>query len=78
MTSNRRPSRSLIGRLLRAIGRAVRGGAEPMAIGNSVADGGQDNQDDAIGGVMIAGAGRRFGDAASQGSGPDAPKDKDL
>jgi len=49
-----------------------------MAIGNSVADGGQDNQYDAIGGVLIAGAGRRFGDAASEGSGPDAPKDKDL
>ena len=47
-----------------------------MAIGNSVGDG-QDNQYDAIGGAMITGAGRRFGDAASEGSGPDAPKDKE-
>ena len=77
MTPKERPSGSLIGRLFRSIGRTIKGGAESMAIGNSVGDG-QDNQYDAIGGAMITGAGRRFGDAASEGSGPDAPKDKDL
>jgi hypothetical protein len=60
----------VIGRLLRALGRGIRGGAEPAGIGNTIAQDG-DHTMEAIGGAMIVGAGRRFGDAANEGTGTD-------
>ena len=60
----------MIGRFLRAVGRAIRGGTEPAGIGNTIAQDG-DHTIEAIGGAMIVGAGRRFGDAANEGTGPD-------
>jgi hypothetical protein len=64
-----------VGRSLRAIGgaigRAIRDLAEPAAIGNTLGSNAGDRTIDAVGGSMIAGAGRRAGDAANTGTGPD-------
>jgi hypothetical protein len=67
----------VIGRLGRALGRGIRDGAEPAGIGNTIAQDG-DHTIDAIGGAMIVGAGRRFGDAANEGSGPRDPDQPDY
>jgi hypothetical protein len=74
MTAVRAVGRS-VGRLLRALGgatgRAIRDLAEPAAIGNTLGSNAGDRTIDAVGGSMIAGAGRRAGEDANKGTGPD-------
>jgi hypothetical protein len=71
----------MVGRLLRALGgalgRAIRDLAEPAAIGNTFGAN-ADHTIDAVGGPMIAGAGRRAGDATNEGTGPDEPDKPDY
>ena len=63
----------MVGRWLRALGgasgRAIRDLAEPAAIGNTLGSNAGDRTIDAVGGSMIAGAGRRAGEAANEGTG---------
>ena len=65
----------MVGRFFRALGgatgRAIRDVAEPAAIGNSLGANAGDRTIDAVGGSMIAGAGRRAGEAANEGSDTD-------
>ena len=65
----------MVGRWLRALGgassRAIRDLAEPAAIGNTLGSNAGDRTIDAVGGSMIAGAGRLAGDAANKGTGAD-------
>lgn len=81
MTAVRAVGRA-VGRWLRALGgatsRAIRDLAEPAAIGNTLGSNVGDRTIEATGGSMLAGAGRRAGEAANEGTGaeePDKPHD---
>ncbi len=80
MTAVRAVAR-IVGRFLRALGgatgRAIRDLAEPAAIGNTLGSNAGDRTIDAVGGSMIAGAGRQAGDAANEGAGPDGRQHPD-
>jgi hypothetical protein len=71
----------MVGRGLRSLGgatgRAIRDLAEPAAIGNTLGSNAGDRTVDAVGGPMIAGAGRRAGDAANEGTGAGERPDPD-
>ena len=71
----------MVGRFFRALGgatgRAIRDLAEPAAIGNTLGSNTGDRTIDAVGGSMIAGAGRRAGEAANEGTSSEEPNKPD-
>jgi hypothetical protein len=61
---------------LGALGRSVRGGAEAAAIGNNVGGDPGHLHAPGVAGVMMAGAGQRFGEQASGEREPAPPDDE--